>query len=122
MAARGNMDDSVAVYKSTREGFVAKFARALGPTGVLTEIDVARTEQLFPEVGDSLSVARAKLRNVRSLIDEVQVQATRLLGGGESLQVEPPTTDSPDFSQYESIPMRDWPDEVLDAYLESGGG
>lgn len=43
----------VNTYQSGVRGFVPLMARALGHVGVLTELDVERTESLFPKVGDT---------------------------------------------------------------------
>lgn len=58
----------VDVYQSQVEGFMPLFARAVGHTGVLTEKDVARTERLFPRVGDTRQVAERKLRRIEAII------------------------------------------------------
>ena len=100
--AAANLDDATALYESTLRGFTPLFARALGHTGVLTEIDVERTQSLFPAVGDSASVAQAKLDGVESLIQEVRQRSAEAFTD--------PTEGNPqgDVSDLDSM-INSWP-------------
>jgi hypothetical protein len=50
----------VNTYSKGVRGFVPLLARALGHVGVLTELDVQRTEELLPRPGDTAEEARQK--------------------------------------------------------------
>lgn len=55
-------------YQAGVRGFVPLMARALGHTGVLTELDVARTEALFPGPGDTAEEAAQKRRILEEIM------------------------------------------------------
>lgn len=55
-------------YAAGVRGFVPLMARALGHTGVLTELDVARTEALFPSPGDTAEEATQKRRILQEIM------------------------------------------------------
>ena len=57
----------VQVYRGGVRGFVPLMARALGHVGVLTELDVERTEALFPGPGDTKAEALKK----RQILTEI---------------------------------------------------
>lgn len=68
-AASGiGMDPAVDLYRSGIRGFVPLFARAVGHVGILTEQDVARTEELFPRVGDAENVTLEKIQRVNRIM------------------------------------------------------
>lgn len=67
-AARIGMDSGADLYKTGVRGFVPLFARAVGHVGVLTELDVQRTEELFPRIGDAEAVTREKLARVNRIM------------------------------------------------------
>lgn len=58
--ATAGYNPEVQVYKAGVRGFVPLMARALGHVGVLTELDVERTEALFPKPGDTETEAMMK--------------------------------------------------------------
>jgi len=68
MKAYVNLDLDLAEYNSAIQGFIPTFARAVGHTGVLTELDVMKTMRLFPQAGDSRALAIRKLKNVEMLM------------------------------------------------------
>jgi hypothetical protein len=70
-AARANYANDVAEYDALVKGFTPIVARALGHTGVLTEQDVQSVRSLFPQPGDSKTLAQNKLKRVRSLITQI---------------------------------------------------
>ena len=56
------------MYKSQVRGFIPLFARAVGHTGVLTEMDVQRTEALFPQFGESKEMAQRKMTRLNAIM------------------------------------------------------
>jgi hypothetical protein len=72
-AARGaasavGVDPAVDLYRTGVRGFVPLFARSVGHVGVLTELDVQRTEDLFPRVGDAEDVTAEKLARLNRIM------------------------------------------------------
>lgn len=67
-----NLDNDVAEYESLVKGFTPIVARAVGHTGVLTEQDVQSVRALFPQPGDSQTLAQNKLKRVRELMQSMQ--------------------------------------------------
>ena len=67
--AKLNLDLDLAEYNSAVQGFIPTFARAVGHTGVLTELDVEKTRGLFPLPGDSRALALRKLKNIEMLME-----------------------------------------------------
>lgn len=67
--AYANLDLDLAEYNSAIQGFIPTFARAVGHTGVLTELDVEKTRGLFPKAGDSRGLAIRKLKNIEMLME-----------------------------------------------------
>jgi len=63
-----NYDPAAAEYNSLLIGFSPILARSIGHTGVLTQVDVESTVQLFPKLGDSQEVATRKLTNVMKIM------------------------------------------------------
>lgn len=72
LMAKGNIDADVKVYQALVRGMTPMLARAVGHTGVLTEMDVARTEELFPMISvlgtDSKGVADRKIQMFQKLM------------------------------------------------------
>jgi hypothetical protein len=62
------MDPSVDLYRTGVRGFVPLFARSVGHVGVLTELDVQRTEDLFPRTGDAADVTAEKLARLNRIM------------------------------------------------------
>lgn len=63
------MDSAADLYNTGVRGFVPLFARAVGHVGVLTELDVKRTEDLFPRFGaDAEDVVREKLARLNRIM------------------------------------------------------
>lgn len=70
-AGKLGYDPATSTYQAGVRGFVPLMARALGHVGVLTELDVERTEALFPKAGDTLAEKTRKKR----LLTEIMVGA-----------------------------------------------
>lgn len=62
------LDPAADLYTTGVRGFVPLIARAVGHVGVLTELDVQRTEDLFPRIGDAENVTREKLARVQRIV------------------------------------------------------
>jgi hypothetical protein len=62
--AYANYDPAVAEYQALLIGFSPILARSIGHTGVLTQVDVDSTVQLFPKLGEGRDEALRKLENV----------------------------------------------------------
>jgi hypothetical protein len=56
------------MYSSQIRGFVPIFARSVGHSGVLTELDVKRTEALFPRFGESKEMAQRKMARLNAIM------------------------------------------------------
>lgn len=67
-AAKAGLDSAADLYRTGVRGFVPLFARSVGHVGVLTELDVQRTEELFPRIGDSAAVTQEKLARVQRIM------------------------------------------------------
>jgi len=67
-ASRIGMDPAVDLYRTGTRGFTSLLARAVGHVGMLTELDVSRTEELFPRVGDSAQVTTEKLNRIKRIV------------------------------------------------------
>lgn len=65
--AAANEDDDVAEYQAIVESFVPTIARALGHTGVLTQLDVDSAKAILPKPGDSKSMRDRKMARIRDL-------------------------------------------------------
>lgn len=61
-------DDQLMALNDSIRGFVPLLARAIGHVGVLTELDVQRTEALFPKPGQSEQLTRAKLKYLNDVL------------------------------------------------------
>lgn len=83
-ASRLGMDGDVDMYRTGIRGFTPLFARSVGHVGMLTEQDVERTEELFPRVGDSADVTKAKLERIQ-----------RIMGGSEALPFQWEEAEAP---------------------------
>jgi hypothetical protein len=66
--ALSGYNPEVRVYQAGVRGFVPLMARALGHVGVLTELDVERTEALFPTAGDTAAEANGKKRIIQEIM------------------------------------------------------
>lgn len=66
-AAEANLNDDVSEYTAVIEGFTPLMARAVGHTGVLTQMDVDSVKKMFPAVTDSKSVRDRKMKRIRTL-------------------------------------------------------
>lgn len=77
VAGSMGMDTAADLYTTGVRGFTPLLARAVGHVGVLTEQDVARTEELFPRIGDSEKVTAEKLSRLG-----------RIMSGAEPLPFE----------------------------------
>lgn len=75
LAAKANIDVDMAEYLASLEGFIPIFARAVGHSGVLTELDSLKTMKLFPRPGDSRELAIRKMRNIEMLMEGKAVLA-----------------------------------------------
>lgn len=65
----GAVAPEVADYESLRKGMIGQVARVIsGETGVLTDQDIKRAENLLPKLSDSQKVAQNKLNNLRELL------------------------------------------------------
>lgn len=86
-AAKLNLDNDVAEYQALVKGFVPMIARAVGHSGVLTQLDVDSVRGMFPLPQDNKELARNKLARVRRLMagdpDEV-AKLRALLSSGRS--------------------------------------
>lgn len=71
LAAKANLDDDVALYQSTLEGFIPLVSRAVGHTGVLTQQDVEGTMKLFPGPPDSKTLRDRKVANLNDILGQV---------------------------------------------------
>jgi len=84
--AKVNLANDTALYRSTVRGFTPMFARALGHVGVLTELDVERTESLLPSPLDNRELAERKIGVIGRILGGEQEfffeKDTRLGGAG----------------------------------------
>lgn len=63
-------------FLATRQAYLAKFARAFGEVGVLTEFDIKRAEYMLPTVYDSKRLAQRKLERLARFV-EMKMQHAR---------------------------------------------
>ena len=84
-AAKLNYNNDVATYMAVAEGFVPLVARALAHTGVLTEVDLERTERLFADPTASQSLRNQKVAVLRSLLEK-QIEIANRERGGRPLE------------------------------------
>lgn len=70
--ATANLNDDVAEYESLISGFTPLIARALGHTGVLTELDVASVKAMYPRPGDSKSLRDRKIARIEQLMGVIE--------------------------------------------------
>ncbi len=68
VGSKVGLDPATDLYRTGIRGFVPLFARAVGHTGVLTELDVQRTEELFPRVGDAEDVTAEKMARIQRIM------------------------------------------------------
>jgi hypothetical protein len=79
-------DPNLAYADSLSKGFLAKYARAVGELGPLTEGDIARAEKLVPSIHDTAEVRKLKVKGQRDLYKEIYERSKRQanpLGGGQ---------------------------------------
>jgi len=72
IAAQANYDDDVAEYQSIISMWTPMVARALGHTGVLTEMDVQSVKDGFPKPGDSKSLRDRKIARLKSILSDIE--------------------------------------------------
>lgn len=82
VGGKANLNDTASEYDALIDGAIPLVARALGHTGVLTEQDVASTRHMFPQVGESKSLAQAKMKQIREIIQGQAGQAAGPNVGG----------------------------------------
>ena len=84
IGARTQADPVANRYKASIRGFVPLMARALGHVGVLTELDVERTEDLFSGLGATAETDRISDEMIRKIMSgEVPFQFGQ--GGGKPI-------------------------------------
>lgn len=95
VAGTVGMDPAADLYRTGVRGFTPLLARSVGHVGVLTEQDVARTEELFPRIGDSAAATAEKLARIQ-----------RIMSGQEPLpfQFENPSYDESGVAQTGGTP------------------
>lgn len=79
-----NLNDDVAEYQSIIESFTPIIARALGHTGVLTQMDVDSAKAMFPKPEDSKSLRDRKVKRLNELL---QLEAGKSGGGADPLGI-----------------------------------
>ena len=62
-------------FMAARTSFLAKFARAFGEVGVLTEFDIQRAEGMLPTIWDSTAVKDRKYARLQRFIETKRRQA-----------------------------------------------
>jgi hypothetical protein len=84
-------DPNLTLAANLRQGFLAKFARAAGEVGTLTDQDIARAEQLVPTENDVPEVRKGKLDKMRSLANEIYIRGQRQVNplGNANTQKQP---------------------------------
>ena len=75
-----NMDNDVSEYQALVDGFTPIMARAVGHTGVLTQLDVESVQRLFPKPTDNQQLAQNKLDRVRRIMAAMQDPTVTALG------------------------------------------
>jgi len=85
--AAGNMDNTVSEYQALVNGFIPMVARAVGHTGVLTQLDVDSVRDLFPKPTDNRTLAASKIDRVRRIMAAMQPET-----GSAPRPVTPPAT------------------------------
>jgi hypothetical protein len=66
--AQANLSDDVSEYEAVVQGFTPLLARAMGHTGVLTELDVASVRKMLPSPTDSKSVRDRKINRIHEIM------------------------------------------------------
>lgn len=98
--AKTNLNNDLALLQSTLRGFSPMIARSLGHTGVLTDVDLERTESLIPGAGIDDTLAGQMIDEAVKLMDMKQKAlagygATNYGGGASSQQPPPPGGNQP---------------------------
>ena len=70
-------DPNLVLANSLAEGFLAKFARASGEVGVLTEGDITRARANQPSIHDTPEVRNGKFENLQKLYQEIYERGKR---------------------------------------------
>ena len=79
-------DPNLVLADSLSQGFLAKFARAAGEVGVLTDQDIERARKLAVNIHDTPEVRKGKLSGIKNLFNEIYERGKRQqspLGGGK---------------------------------------
>ena len=70
-------DSKLVLADSLSAGFLAKFARAAGEVGTMTEGDIDRARKLIPTIHDTKEVRKGKLRQAKELYNEIYQRGKR---------------------------------------------
>ena len=70
-------DPNLVLADSLSQGFLAKFARAAGEVGVLTDRDIERAQKLAVNIHDTPQVRKGKLNGIKSLFNEIYERGKR---------------------------------------------
>ncbi len=70
-------DPSLTLADKLSKGFLAKFARAAGEVGTLTDQDIGRAKQLVPSINDVPEVRAGKMTKIRALATEIYERGKR---------------------------------------------
>jgi hypothetical protein len=70
-------DTNLVLADSLSKGFLAKFARAAGEVGVLTDRDIVRAEKLAVTIHDTPAVRKGKLQGIKNLFNEIYERGKR---------------------------------------------
>ena len=65
---------AAADFMDTRKSYLARFARAFGEVGVLTELDIKRAEGMLPTIYDSAALAARKMTRLAKFVAMKQRQ------------------------------------------------
>ena len=70
-------DPNLTLADSLSKGFLAKFARAAGEVGTMTEGDISRAASLVPSINDTKAVRTGKLKQAKDLYNEIYQRGKR---------------------------------------------
>jgi len=83
-AAKVNLDDDVAEYEAMVQSFTPLWARAMGHTGVLTELDVQSARKILPGPKDSKTLKNRKIARINKVLGgEAPAAAPAAAPGGK---------------------------------------
>lgn len=88
-------DENLVLADSLSSGFLAKFARAAGEVGVLTEGDIKRAKKLVPTIHDTKAIRNGKLKQAKELYNEIYQRGRRT--GQSNIIGNAPDSNSPPF-------------------------